>query len=433
LTPVLSAERNELLLARLRDRPRGPTIVYVTLQKTAEDVAALLQQEGLPARAYHAGLDAEVRHEVQDWFMGQDVAGGGVVVATIAFGMGIDKSDIRYVYHYNLPKSLENYAQEVGRAGRDGKPSICEVLASADDLTTLENFTFGDTPTPEAVAGLLDHLLGGSEERFDISNYELSGSFDVRPLVIDTLLTYLELDGVIESTGPFYNEYKFVPLKSSAEMLEKFSAERQQFLRNILKHARKLEKWFKIDVNAVAQSIGEPRERVVAALNYLEEQGDLTLQVAGARHGYRRLRRDISAESLADPMTERFVDRERGDVDRLQRVSDFVNHQGCAARYLLAYFGEDRQSDCGHCGWCQGERNGPLPSRHDASLGPAEQATVRELRKEAAALKTPRQIARFLCGITSPGLTRAKLTRHRQFGAWAGVPFQQVLRFVGTA
>jgi ATP-dependent DNA helicase RecQ len=75
-------------------------------------VAHLLAQNGVPAKAYHAGMDSDVRHEVQDWFMGSDQA---VVVATIAFGMGIDKSDIRAVFHYNLPKSLENYAQEIGR------------------------------------------------------------------------------------------------------------------------------------------------------------------------------------------------------------------------------------------------------------------------------------------------------------------------------
>ena len=88
---------------------------------------------------------------MQEWWTNSDA---NVVVATIAFGMGIDKADVRYVYHFNLPKGLESYSQEVGRAGRDGEPSVCEVLACRDDVPTLENFVFGDTPTPEAIAGL---------------------------------------------------------------------------------------------------------------------------------------------------------------------------------------------------------------------------------------------------------------------------------------
>src|SRR5262249_18706976 len=154
VTPCPPAEKTPLLAERLRELPRGPTIVYVTLQKTAEDVAEELARHGLPAKAYHAGLDNEVRALIQDWFM---AAADAVVVATIAFGMGIDKANIRHVIHYNLPKTLENYAQEIGRAGRDGLPSRCEMLAAELDRITLENFTLGDTPTTESIAALVDH------------------------------------------------------------------------------------------------------------------------------------------------------------------------------------------------------------------------------------------------------------------------------------
>jgi ATP-dependent DNA helicase RecQ len=192
-TPVAVGERNGLLLERLRERPPGSTIVYVTLQRTSVRIAELLADAGLQARPYHAGLDAEERVAVQEWWAG---SGQAIVVATIAFGMGIDKADVRYVYHYNLPKSLESYSQEIGRAGRDGRPSICELFVCADDVPTLENFAFGDTPTREALAGLLSDVVHhpvGTE--LALSEYELSVRHDLRTLVHKTALTNLELDG----------------------------------------------------------------------------------------------------------------------------------------------------------------------------------------------------------------------------------------------
>src|SRR5207244_8005201 len=107
-TPVAAAERDALLVERLRERPTGSTIVYVTLQRTSLRIAALLAAAGLPARPYHAGMSAEERVAVQEWWTGSLRA---IVVATIAFGMGIGKADVRYVHHYNLPKGLESLSE----------------------------------------------------------------------------------------------------------------------------------------------------------------------------------------------------------------------------------------------------------------------------------------------------------------------------------
>ena len=145
---VDETEQLDELIKRLSTYEPGPSIVYVTLQKTAERVAEACAGAGLNAKAYHAGMDPEKRNEIQQWFMDEPSA---VIVATIAFGMGIDKSDIRYVFHYNPPKSLENYAQEIGRAGRDGLVSRCEMLLNPADRIALENFVFGDTPTRKAL------------------------------------------------------------------------------------------------------------------------------------------------------------------------------------------------------------------------------------------------------------------------------------------
>ena len=163
ITPCDVGERKAVLLERLESMD-GAAIVYVTQQMTAEGLAGFLKRNGVGAKAYHAGLRDDYRAEVQEGFMGGEVR---VVVATIAFGMGIDKADIRAVFHFNLPKSLENYVQETGRAGRDGKPARCEMLACADDLTVLENFIYGDTPTPQALRHLVDHLLRLGDE-FDV-------------------------------------------------------------------------------------------------------------------------------------------------------------------------------------------------------------------------------------------------------------------------
>ena len=428
-TPVTLAQRDERLHDALARRERGPTIVYVTLQKTAEELADRLVNSGFPARAYHAGMEDEQRRATQDWFIQSQ---NGIVVATIAFGMGIDKANIRYVYHYNPAKSLENYAQEIGRAGRDGKPATCEMFFCPDDLKVLENFAYGDTPTEAAVAGLVEDVFSQGDD-FDLSNSEVSAKHDIRNTVARTLLTYLELLGHIEAGTPFYAEYQFKPLISSAEILGNFDGQRKEFLKKLLAQAKKAQTWFHINLEQACQSIGEPRDRVVRALDYLAEQKWLELKTAGVRQRYHLRNRPKDQAALIKTLYTRVLQREAREIERLRQVAHWVEQDECQVAALGRHFGDPLDRPCGHCSWCaRGGKPVKLPATTKATIDPATWSQAEGLRKQhSRELGPPQAFARFLCGVSSPWLVKAKLQQNRLFGALADVPFDEVLRKVG--
>jgi ATP-dependent DNA helicase RecQ len=419
--------RKKQLLERLRRMPSGTMIVYVTFQKTAEEVASWLVEEGFFAKAYHAGLEDDVRQQTQDWFMETPNA---IIVATIAFGMGIDKSDIRYIYHWNISKGLESYAQEIGRAGRDGLASHCETFVVPEDRIAIENFAYGDTPTYTSLERLVECISNQPDESY-LSYYTLSTEYDIRDLVVRTLLTYLELDGYLESTGPRYDTYEFKPLVASATILDHFEGERRQFASDVLAMSVKRKYWFSIKVAAVTQRLGCERKRLVSMLDYFGEQGWMELKVSGLVHGYRRIRPMDDLVKITESLFDRLSKLEQQELGRIDQLFALVVGKRCQAMRLSEHFGQNMSEGCGTCSSCRGESVGAIPKGEPPRIGTSALTGLAALVKQHPdVLNEPRTRAKFLCGLSSPSLIRSRLSREPLYGCCSEVPFEDVLKAV---
>jgi ATP-dependent DNA helicase RecQ len=290
----------------------------------------------------------------------------------------------------------------------------------------LENFAYGDTPSRRAIERLLEIVFAG-ESHFDVSYQELANESDIRLLVVRTLLTYLELDGFLAGGTPFYSTYKFRPLTSSAEILSHFEGERREFLERLFRIASKGRTWFQIDLDRAAQATGQPRTRVVRALDYLAERGWVELQAAGMRHRYEVLHAPEDLADLTGELHRRMLARETNEIGRLEQVVEFATLSECQVNALRRHFGEAPSEPCGHCTRCLDAASPrELPRRARPPIDPAiiEQAML--LRQKHPEIPDAVAWARLLCGITSPALTRAKLTSHPLFCACEGQRFAEL-------
>ena len=356
-------------------------------------------------------------------------------MATIAFGMGIDKADIRYVYHYNPAKSLENYAQEVGRAGRDGKPATCEMFFCPDDLNVLENFAYGDTPTQSAVAALVDEVFSQGDD-FDVS--------DVRavPRPRHTQHGCPHAADLSGAAGPHRRRHALlcqVPVQAAGFVGRNPGAFRgraeRRFFRRFWPRPSKAKTWFHIDLDQASQAIGAPRDRVVRALDYLAEQKWLELKTAGVRQRYQMRNRPERSAALVKSLYDRVL--------AAGNARNPAAPPGCrsgssrtAARWrrLGAHFGDPMDRALRPLLLVPpGRQAGELPAAAETprSIRPSGRRWSSLRRQHGKELGHPRSLARFLCGVNSPWMLKAKLQTHPLFGALAHVPFAEVLAQAG--
>ncbi|EME42656.1 hypothetical protein DOTSEDRAFT_133323 [Dothistroma septosporum NZE10] len=420
------AESYPRLRKFLQARP-GSSIVYVTTHKQAESVAEQLRKHGFKTRHFHAGMKPDEKLQCQEAFMR---ANDLIIVATIAFGMGIDKANIRNVVHYDIPRSLEGYSQEIGRAGRDGLESHCMLYLCAEDLHIRESFARGDLPSKPSVQRLLREVLSSvptrsPESHIEASLFHMSKEFDIRPTVLGNIFAQLELRfELLRATTPKYTQYSY----TYVENLEWDKSATASAIRN---SSHKKSKLTHVDIDVACMRHGATRMEVVSKLNHWNDEGFIELRTGGVINLFRVLKQwppslDEQAR-ITDELYQDLEYREQQELQRMDEVTKLITGTSCFAQTLAAHFGDslpDGAKECGHCTWCETRLSVPMvksPQR------PWDSKKFARILQACPDRDDPRYLARIAFGISSPRITAAKMVNNPVFESMADQDFTTLL------
>ncbi|AEF55371.1 RecQ family ATP-dependent DNA helicase [Marinomonas posidonica] len=431
LQPI-PAEQKANQLDQILRHTQGASIVYVTLQKTAEDVAQFLIQQGHQAQAYHAGLSSDDRAQIQQHFMSGQTR---IIVATIAFGMGIDKADIRLVVHYDLPKSIENYSQEIGRAGRDQNHSQCILLANLEGLHTLENFVYGDTPERHNIACLLEAIRQETDQQeWETQVYHLANHTNIRSLALKTLLVQLELKQVITPKYSYYADIKVKWETDPHQFMQQLPSHWQMSFPILLEgiHFKKI--WGVPDFDWLQHNANLNRQQVLEMLEFAEQQQALIIDSKSLTEVYQVNLDRLQNTLLLEQLDEYVKQKETSEIERIATMIRFFELDRCLNHNLARYFGDQQAPEhCGHCSVCR-QNALRFPPQHPSLASSLTQldeyiaAFCQAVQKKAPnTLVTATLITRFLTGLSQPMFTKIKARQLPGFGYFEEASYQTVL------
>ncbi len=304
--------------------------------------------------AYHAGMEDAERVRAQDDFMSGRVQ---MIVATNAFGMGIDKPDIRFVTHYHLPGSIEAYYQEIGRAGRDGLSSTCMLLFNYADKRTQDYFIEGSYPPPELIAKVYEALVGTGQKRIELSTREIAARSGVRnEMAVQSALITLEKAGHIERGAAGENRASVrlaVPAQEAREAVNaRRSAQMKQVLFGLLGGYEVNQRTeTELDVVDLAETLGMELSSLRRTFAALVEAGIITYQTARRTRGVVML--DAQPVRNLRIRPQELARRAALEQRKLREMISFCYVESCYRAFILDYFGDSAHAaTCGKCGNC---------------------------------------------------------------------------------
>lgn len=391
---------------------KGSGIVYVNSRKKTKEIAEYLNRNNISAKYFHAGLDYKERSEIQSSWIRNKVQ---VIVATNAFGMGIDKSHVRFVIHLSIPSSIEAYFQEAGRAGRDGKKAYAVLLPTTSALIDLEEFVKKKFPPISYIKNvyeaLANHLQipidGGLNHTVDIDLNEFSNKYNFDRIECYHSLQLLSRDNYIDLNEFNASEAKAMMIMNK-EDIYKFQVAHQtfdSFIKLLLRsYGGLFENFSIIDEIQLAKRFNSSISKIISLLKKLKEYEVLEYREASNMPKITFTKPRLRKEELVISK-ENYQDRKKTNELQLKAISSYVNSNiKCRSIQLLEYFGERNLYRCGICDTCLDRKKLPLNDiefeeiRNQLTLLLEQSKTIEDLIAEVRGYKKDKilEVVHFL-------------------------------------
>ena len=361
---VINEEDKLNRLLKIVQKVKGPGIIYVRNRRGTKKIATFLTKNQIPADYYHAGLDPKTRDRKQQAWMSEEKR---VIVSTNAFGMGIDKANVRFVVHLDLPDCIEAYFQEAGRGGRDLKRSYAILLnEKADILDARHNLekAYPELDTIKRIYQALGNYFqlpigSGVDESFEFDISSFSNQFNFQPVIVFNALRFLEKEGYVMLNEGMNNPSRIF-IKANKEDLYRFQVANEsldQFLKTLLRSYPGLFTDFVIiRETELAKRLDIKSDLVVKNLKFLSKQGILDYLPQAIKPTITYLQERLDPKNL-HISPENYKHRLQEATKRLEAMINYVESTNrCRSQSLIAYFGETNTKRCGKCDVCL-ERN----------------------------------------------------------------------------
>jgi len=357
---LYTEEDKRYRLAQLCQQHQGSVIVYVRTRKATVEISQFLEKKGHTATFFHGGVSNTLKTaKLQEWISGKI----RIMVATNAFGMGIDKADVRLVVHYQIPDNLENYTQEAGRAGRDGAPAEAALLTNPQDSIQAEQQFIQVLPDVAFVKLLYKKLNAFfqraygtmSHETFSLNFYEFCERYSLPPTLTHNGLRLLDQHSVIALSQGFlqHTRIQFICTKTYLVEYMKRHPDTVNLLQTLLRtYGGVFDFATKINLYRLSKKLGTSEVQLTRylvqfekdkILSYKAKTSDLQLNFLVPREDDRTI----------NPFAKKIAAQQKVKINNLKAMLMYIeNHNRCRNRYLLAYFGETTVVDCGKCDVC---------------------------------------------------------------------------------